>query len=77
MRVTREVLVMDGRKPPERIPILVHAEPTCLRMQWLALAYEKLCPVNRVRLRAPPVPDPAAPSAIQASHSPRPLKIGA
>ena len=68
---------MDGPKPPERIPILVRAEPTCLRMQWLALAYEKLCPINRVRLRAPPPGNPGGPSPTQAFHRPHPLAIGA
>jgi hypothetical protein len=68
---------MDRPKPPERIPILARAEPTRLRMQWLALAYEKLCPLNRLRLGAPP-PDPAEePATTEAFHRPKPLTIGA
>ena len=37
-----------------RMPLARVGEPTRLRMQWLSLAYEKLCPMGRDRRRVPP-----------------------
>lgn len=58
-RVLREVLAMDGPKASDRIPPLARVgEPTRLRTQWMALAYEKLCPIHRLRMGPPPGANP-------------------
>lgn len=49
----REVMVMDDRKSsPDAMKLIRAGEPTQRRTPWIAIAYQRICPLRKTPLTA-------------------------